>query len=63
MDKEGVVFLGHIKGLEVYADVDDKIDAIAAKNGMTKQVIKTYADENGRPIFELFQYHRASQKP
>ena len=63
MDKPGVVFLGHIRGMEVYAGIDDKLDAIAAKNGMTKQVIKTYPDGNGRPIFELYQYHPAGKKP
>jgi hypothetical protein len=62
MDKPDIVFLGHIRGLEVYPGVDDKIDAIASKNGMTKQVIKTYPDGNGRPIFELFQYHPAVAK-
>ncbi len=61
MNKEGYVFLGHIKGLEVYAGVDDKLDAIAAKNGLTKQVIKTFADDNGRPMFELYQYHPAKK--
>ena len=63
MDKPGVMFLGHIRGMEVYAGIDDKLDAIAAKNGMTKQVIKTYPDGNGRPIFELYQYHPAGKKP
>jgi len=63
MDKAGVVFLGHIRGIEVFTGVDDKFDAIAAKNGMTKQVIKTYPDGNGRPIFELYQYHPSVKKP
>jgi hypothetical protein len=56
MNKEGFVFLGHVKQFEVYASVDEKLDAIAASNGMTKQVIKTYPDDNGRPMYELFQY-------
>ncbi len=59
MGKEGVVFLGHVKGSEVFAGVDDKIDGIAAKHGLVKQVIRTFSDENGRPVFELFQYHPA----
>jgi len=57
MDKPGIVFLGHVRGLEVFTGVDDKMDAIAARQGMTKKVIKTFKDENGRPVFELFQYH------
>lgn len=61
MDKPGYVFLGHVRELEIYPDVDEKIDAIAAKNGMTKQVIRTYPDGNGRPVFELFQYHPAAK--
>jgi len=57
MNKDGYVFLGHVKELEIFEGVDEKLDAIAAKNGMVKQVIKTYNDDNGRPTFELFQYH------
>lgn len=57
MNRQDAVFLGHVKGLEVFAGVNDKLDAIAAKQGFVKQTIKTFADENGRPIFELFQYH------
>lgn len=56
MKSAGVVFLGHTRGLEVFAGVNDKLDAIAAKNGMAKQVIKTYPDKNGRPTFELYRY-------
>jgi hypothetical protein len=59
MDKPRVLFLSHVRGLEVFAGVDDKIDAIARKHGMVKQVVKTFADQNGRPVFELFQYHPA----
>jgi hypothetical protein len=58
MGRDGIVFLGHIKGLEVFEGVDDRMDRIAKKNGFVKQVIKTFNDENGRPIFELFQYHK-----
>jgi hypothetical protein len=62
MDKDGVVFLGHVQKFEIYPEVDEKLDAIAAKKGMVKQVIKTYPDGNGRPMFELFQYHPAVAK-
>jgi hypothetical protein len=57
MNRQDAVFLGHVKGLEVFEGVNDKLDAIAAKQGFVKQTIKTFADENGRPVFELFQYH------
>jgi hypothetical protein len=60
MDKNGVVFLSHVRGLEVFPGIDDKIDSIATKHGFARQVIKTFNDENGRPIFELFQYHPAA---
>ena len=62
MDKEGIVFLGHVKGMEEFADVNDKLDAIAKKKGLAKQVIKTFNDENGRPMFQLFQYHPAAEQ-
>jgi hypothetical protein len=57
MGKDGVLFLGHLKELEIYPGVDEKLDKIAATHGMSKQVLKTFPDGNGRPVFELFQYH------
>ena len=59
MGKDGVLFLGHVKKVEVYSEVDEKLDQIAGAHGMTKQVVKTFNDANGRPVFELFQYHAA----
>ncbi len=59
MGKDGFVFLSHVKGMEIFTGIDDKIDAIAQKHGFVKQTIKTFPDENGRPMFELFQYHPA----
>jgi hypothetical protein len=61
MGKPGYVFLSHVKELEVFPGIDEKIDAIAAKHGFSKQVIKTYPDDNGRPTFELFQYRPAAE--
>jgi hypothetical protein len=60
MNKDGVVFLGHIRGQEIFTGVDDKLDSIAAKHSLSRQVIKTFRDQNGRPVFELFQYRRAA---
>ncbi|HEY3835206.1 MAG TPA: glycosyltransferase family 39 protein [Bryobacteraceae bacterium] len=59
MGKPAYVFLSHVKELEIFPGIDEKIDGIAAKHGFSKQVIKTYADDNGRPTFELFQYKAA----
>jgi hypothetical protein len=58
MSQEGVVFLSHVKGEEVTPEVNDKLDRIAAKAGYTKHVIKTYTDENTRPVFDLFEYRK-----
>ncbi len=67
MGKDGVVFLGHLKDFEIFTGVNAKMEAIARKAGMVKYVIKTFNDDNGRPIFELFQYRvqvsAAGQKP
>jgi hypothetical protein len=66
MAKRDVLFLGHARNwtingqpfpIEVFAGVDDRMDAIARKNGLVKQIVKTFNDGNGRPVFELFQYH------
>jgi hypothetical protein len=59
MGKDGFVFLTHVKGQEYFTGVDDKMDGIAARNGFARHSIKTFADENGRPVFELFQYRRS----
>jgi hypothetical protein len=60
MGREGFVFLTHVRGHEYFAGIDDKMDGIAARNGFARRSIKTFADENGRPVFELFQYGAAS---
>jgi hypothetical protein len=62
MGKEGFVFLSHVNGQEYFAGVDDKMDGIAARHGFTKRTIRTFADENGRPVFELFQYQAVGTK-
>jgi hypothetical protein len=61
MRKEDSVFLSHVAGQEYFPGVDEKMDGIARKNGFSKRVIKTFADDNGRPVFELFQY-RSGEK-
>jgi hypothetical protein len=58
MGRDGVLFLGHVKAWEVLPGVDEQMDAIATSHGFTKQLVRTFDDENGRPIFELFQYRR-----
>jgi len=60
MGKDGCVFLTHVKGQEYFAGINGRLDDIAARNGFARHVIKTFADENGRPVFELFQYYRST---
>jgi len=62
MGRSGIVFLGHVKEREMFPGVDEHLDAIAASHGLSKRLIQTFPDENGRPIFELFQYGGAGNQ-
>ena len=51
-DSNGL-FVGHVKAMEVYPNVGAHLDAQAQASGLRRQVVRTVADSNGRPIFEI----------
>ncbi len=52
-----MVFIEHAPGCELFPGVHARLDAIAGTLGLTRDVIRTIADRNGRPRFELVRYH------
>ena len=51
-DPKGL-FVGHVKGREIYPNVGAHLDALAAASGWRREVTRTISDSNGRPIFEI----------
>jgi len=49
------VFVGHVAGEEMFPKVNQRLDRAAQRLGFRKQVLKTVADSNGRPRFEIFR--------
>lgn len=52
------VFVGHVPAREVIAGVGEHLDAAAQARGYLKEPIRIIADSNGRPVFEIFRFHR-----
>lgn len=50
------LFVGHTSGGEQFAGVQERVAAVAARAGYTKQVVKIIADRNRRPRFEIARY-------
>ncbi len=49
------IFVGHVPGREVMT-TRANLDRAAASRNLKKQMIRTIADSNGRPVFEIFQW-------
>lgn len=54
----GVLVAGHTEKNEAFPGVNAALDALAEAAGYHKQLVKTIADRNGRPIFEVCRYVR-----
>jgi Dolichyl-phosphate-mannose-protein mannosyltransferase len=55
----GAIVVGHTEGNEMLPGVNAGLDALAESAGYRRQLVKTIADRNGRPIFEVCRYPRA----
>lgn len=53
MDDPSGIFVGHVRDREVFAEVGKHMDALAARAGKRRNVLKTIADSRGRPTFEI----------
>jgi hypothetical protein len=52
------LFITHCEGREVYAGINGKLRAGAEKLGYRPMLLKTIADRNGRPIFDISEFER-----
>ncbi|HML15373.1 MAG TPA: hypothetical protein VK419_00040, partial [Bryobacteraceae bacterium] len=57
------LFIAHVPGREVIPGVRDRFDRTAAKAGKREQMVRTIADSNGRPVFEIFRLAPAQAAP
>jgi len=54
------VWIGHTPQFQVRAGGNEQIVQAARSAGFEKQIIKTVSDRNGRPVFEIFRFVRAT---
>jgi Dolichyl-phosphate-mannose-protein mannosyltransferase len=52
------VFLGHVPGSEAFPVMAANLNDAARMMGYRKELLRTVADSNGRPVFEVFRFVR-----
>jgi hypothetical protein len=52
------IWLGHVAGREAFEGVDAHLERFASMAGYEPELIRTVADSNGRPVYEIFRFHR-----
>jgi hypothetical protein len=45
-----------VAGREDFHGVDAHLDRFASMTGYRRELIRTIADSNGRPVFEIFRF-------
>jgi hypothetical protein len=56
----GAVWVSHTPGNEQIPGVNQALDRAALRLGYSKEVLRTIQDRNGRPIFDIIRFRRAS---
>jgi len=54
----GAIWLGHAPGREAFPGMDAHLEQFASIAGYQRELIRTVADSNGRPVFEIFRFRR-----
>jgi len=49
------LFVGHVPSREVTPGIGKRLEQAAAAAGLQKEMIRSIADSNGRPVFEVFR--------
>ncbi len=49
------VYVGHVPSREVTPGVGKRLERAAAASGLRKELVRSIADSNGRPVFEVFR--------
>jgi 4-amino-4-deoxy-L-arabinose transferase-like glycosyltransferase len=52
----GAIWLDHVAGREDFHGVDAHLERFASMTGYRRELIRTIADSNGRPVFEIFRF-------
>jgi len=50
------IWLGHVPGREAFQGVNAHLERFASMAGYRREPIRTIADSNGRPVFEIFRF-------
>jgi hypothetical protein len=53
------VFVGHVAAREAFTGVGSRLLRFANSHGYQKELLETIRDSNGRPVFEILQFHRS----
>ncbi len=54
------VWIGHTPQFQQWTGANERMIGIAREAGLEKRIIETVPDRNGRPVFEIFRFVRAS---
>ena len=57
LEDTNAIWLGHAAGREDFAGVNAHLERFASMAGYRRELIRTVADSNGRPEFEIFRFH------
>jgi hypothetical protein len=58
----GAIWLGHIPGREAFEGVDAHLERFASMAGFRRELVRTIADSNGRPIYQIFRFHATANQ-
>jgi len=58
-DPQGL-FVGHVRGREVFMGVDERLVAAAGISGYRKEIVRTIFDSNKRAVFQIFRMRKVS---
>jgi 4-amino-4-deoxy-L-arabinose transferase-like glycosyltransferase len=56
------LFLTHVRSLEAYPGVGQRLDEAASAAGYAREFTRTIDDSNGRPVFELLRFRHAGER-
>ncbi len=56
------IWLGHAAGREAFPGMDAHLERFASMAGYQRELIRTVADSNGRPVFEIFRFRSKRDK-
>ena len=52
------LFIQHTEDKQLFPGINDRLRKAAERHGYTERLERTITDSHGRPVFELFRFHR-----